>query len=280
MALQAALDLIGAKPDCRLADNDPVLFVHRRLGNGEIYFLSNQSEQTIQVSPEFNVSGKQPELWDPVSGDTRNLPVFESSNGKTAVLLTMEANQSMFIVFKEEATVSSDSAIETNFPEGKIEAEITTPWQVKFSPAQRGPARPVTMEKLQDWTSHRNDSIRFYSGTAIYTNSFELTKLSKGGRIILDMGKLTALAKVSINGKQAGGAWTAPWQVDITDFVRKGKNNIDISVVNTWVNRLIGDSFLHENERQTWCPVNPYKPTSPLQPSGLFGPVNILSIDI
>lgn len=277
MALQAALDLAGVKPDCRLNDNDPVLFIHRRLANGEIYFLSNQSEQTIGVSPEFNVAGKQPELWDPVSGTARNLPEFTSSGGKTVVPLQMEANQSMFIVFNEAA--NAPFGARTNFPKGKIEAEISTPWQVKFSPAQRGPAHPVTMEKLQDWSSFTNDSIRFYSGTAVYSNSFELPAVSKGNRTVLNLGKLTALGKVRINGKQAGGAWTPPWQVDITDFVKKGKNTVDISMVNTWVNRLIGDSFLHENDRPTWCPVNPYKPASPLQPSGLLGPVNVISVN-
>ena len=136
----------------------------------------------------------------------------------------------------------------------------------------------LIFETLQDWTTSSDERIKYYSGTAFYTNKFELDQLPEGKKIVINLGNFTSMAKVSVNGTYVGGLWTAPYQLDITPFVKAGENDLKIEVVNAWVNRLIGDLKLPEDQRKTWCPINIYKPDSPLQPSGLFGPVTVSDV--
>jgi hypothetical protein len=135
------------------------------------------------------------------------------------------------------------------------------------------------MSVLKDWTSFDNDSIKYFSGTASYTSTFTLEKLPTNERIFVNLNNVGVMAKVSINGNYVGGVWTAPYKLDISNFISKGSNSIQVVVVNTWVNRLIGDQKLPKEQRQTWTYVNPYKADSPLQPSGLVSPVEIESIN-
>ena len=181
-------------------------------------------------------------------------------------------------MFRKKAGKAKVQNVEANYPEPKVLANFNQPWKVQFNPSQRGPEKPVVFDKLTDWTKSSNDRIKYYSGTAFYEQTFSVDALPNDENILLSLGDLTAMAKVYVNGKYAGGIWTPPYQLDITDFVTNGENNLKVEVVNTWKNRIIGDLNLSENQRKTWCPVNEYNANSPLQPSGLFGPVTVSGV--
>ncbi len=278
MSMEEAFALIHCVPDCRLPGDLSVHYGHRTSAKGEIYFLTNQTGETRFITPEFRVKGMQPELWEATTGSIRKLPAYEQNGMSTAVPLKLAPFESIFIVFRYQAGPASARGVEANYPEPVLLTALNGPWTVHFDASQRGPEKPVVFETLQDWTTSSDERIRYYSGTAVYSSSFNLDQLPEGKRILIDLGSLTAMAKVTVNGSYAGGIWTAPRALDITRLVKAGANDLKIEVVNTWVNRLIGDQKLPEKHRPTWCPKNPYKADSPLQPSGLFGPVSVSSI--
>ena len=143
MTMKDALGLIDVIPDCKLKADDPVLFIHRRMSEGEIYFISNQSENTINITPEFRVSGKMPELWDATTGSIRDLPEYTAGEKTTTVPLKLEAFESAFIIFRKSIQKKDEKSSSVNFPELKAITEVTDPWIVTFDTASRGP-RPAS----------------------------------------------------------------------------------------------------------------------------------------
>jgi len=271
--LEEALSRAGMGPDVRLDDADPILFIHRSLSDGEIYFISNQSKDKIQVNPVFRVTGKQPELWDAVHGTMRDLPEFEATGEGTVVPLELYGFESAFIVFQKEATPDGSPA-DKNFPVPEQTVPVAGTWQVDFKRPDAS-TFTVQMDTLTDWSLASDTAIAHFSGEAWYRNELPAVELPEKARIYLDLGNVVAIAKVSVNGKEMGGVWTPPYRLDITSAWQKGTNFVEIKVVNTWVNRLIGDQKLPYEERSTWTLVNPYTSESALHPSGLTGPVQL-----
>ena len=83
------------------------------------------------------------------------------------------------------------------------------------------------------------------------------------------------MAKVKVNGEDAGGIWTYPYSTRVTPFLKEGTNSLEIEVVNTWVNRIIGDVQPGEKEQKVVPINNPWSSDSPLMKSGILGPVKM-----
>ena len=276
VTMKEVFEVIECIPDCRLPEDNSIHYSHRSIdGKIDIYFISNQANEDKIIYPEFRVTGRHPELWDAAKGTTRILPAYEQREESTMVPIKLVPYESAFIVFRDRAGNSSTTDILDNYPAPEIIEVLEGAWSVTFDSSLRGPAEPVIFETLYDWITSTDDRIKYYSGTANYSINFSTPEVQENEIIEISLGNLTAMAKVYVNDNYAGGVWTYPYKLDITDFVISGENELVIEVVNNWMNRLIGDQNLPENQRETWCFVNPYNRESILQPSGLFGPVTI-----
>ncbi len=268
MNLAEALAWLNATPDLEIPEDAPIAWIHRADAGTDIYFLTNQSERPQEVTVAFRVAGKQPELWDAVSGDRRILSDFRLEGKATSIPLQFRPGQSYYLVFSGPP---KNLPRQANFPEVRDLASIRGPWSVLFDPRLGGPPEEVVFDTLTDWSRHSDERIRFYSGPATYRTKFRLDELPEDGRLFLSLGDVRHLARIRLNGREAGGVWTDPWEVEVTGLVQAGENNLEIDVVNTWVNRLIKDSSLPEEDRLTWTAVNPYRPGNGPQEAGLTG---------
>lgn len=337
-------------PDFEYTGNYPDTFldyIHRYTSTEDIYFVVNRwarhgindtqyryhtdlPDRYEEVICKFRVTGKTPEVWDPMTGETRKIAVYYEKNGYTYTPLHFKPEGSLFIVFRDIKQKKHIQKIEKDgvnvFPElnlpvsafpsfniyrdnnNEVSAEFLysgswrmywsdgnvssfneledsqtsktfcSPWTIEFK-KQWGFPEKLTLDSLISWSDFPDERIRYYSGSADYTNTFELNDEEiKDKKIQLDLGNVQEIASIKINEENAGIAWIAPFIVDITPYVKAGQNNVIITVTNSWVNRLIGDSYLTKEKRYTQTNIVKFEgedKESYLRKSGLLSPVKV-----
>jgi hypothetical protein len=223
----------------------------------------------------------------------RRLPEFTIENGQVKIPLEFDAYQSFFIVFKNGGAMGPAKE-KRNFPFNKMIAALNGPWTVSFDTVWGGP-REVIFDTLIDWTRRPEQGIKYYSGIATYKQTFDVGEINtRNDHFYLDLGTVKNVARVTLNRKDLGVVWTAPWKVDITAALKQKGNQLEIVIANLWPNRLIGDERLPDDGikdgqwpewlvkgeprtsgRFTFTTFKHYHKDSPLLPSGLIGPVTI-----
>lgn len=246
-----------------------LMFVHRRLPDGEIYFLVNRANRNERLNASFRVAGKTPELWRAETGAAQAVS-FRIEEGRTVVPLELKPHDAVFVVFRKPAT--SDS-LRVRDPEIKTSMAVQGPWTVRFQPDRGAPAA-MTFDRLASWSGHSDPGVKYFSGTASYEKTIDATRawFKKGARLRLDLGEVDELAEVVLNGKPLGILWNRPYRMDITAALRPGANLLEVKVTNLWINRLVGDQ--QPGAAQYTFTAGPsYTAQTPLRSSGLLGPV-------
>lgn len=276
-SVRGALTQLGLPPDLE----GPWDFTHRTDDHTDIYFIAGQGD----AAALFRVSGRHPEIWDPLTGTIRPPDGWAvTSDRRTLVHLRLPTNGSVFVVFRAADTnwpyynpsppsveltrIASGTAHlriwQQGVPSWRIRhdrtvelphelpppLEIAGPWTLTFEPG-RGAPDSIILERLIDWTQHPDPGVRFFSGRATYRTTFQLDASLATLPARLELEGLGVIARVHVNGREVGILWTPPWQLDITRHLQAGPNQIEIEVANLWINRLIGDAALPAEHRIT-----------------------------
>ena len=327
-------------------DAPTVKLAHRQAPGLDLYFVANQSTRQQKITLSFRISGRQPELWQAEDGSIADASVWHQVNDRTFVDIVLKGTQSVFVVFRRPAvatkhlvavqvadtaaswTLHTSAAAHTllrsrsampfllTYATGKTGSvaaplrpplPLAGPWEVSFAPKLDKPF-VLKWSALTDFSRHDNPDVKYFAGTATYSQLFSISKdaLGKGQRLMLDLGVLNDLAQVSVNGRNFGVLWYPPYQVDVTDALRIGSNQVSIAVTNNWANRLIGDEqqpadfewgadrgergralkaypdwFINHTPRpstgrKAFTVWYYYRSDSPLLPAGLVGPVRLI----
>ncbi len=297
---------------------DSVDFIHRRSMNAEIYFIRNQSDVPVTGFFRFRFTGRQPEIWYPDSGEISMIHAFKTDKYYTEIPITLKSNGSLFVIFRKPLSKKSNSVamdpsstlemgpdlmhlknrlwtstsgLYRGLENGRaFEKQIEVPgkftlrgpWELRFS--QNGTNPPITeMETLIPLNESPDERLRYFSGSVSYHHHFEWPAQEPDTNLqaYLRLNKLREIAEIFLNGHRIGISWFSPNEINISQFVRPGKNHLIVEVVNTPNNALIGDAKLSEKPRfksnikrlpNAW--MKPFAEADLLD-AGLIGPVEI-----
>ena len=242
-------------------------FLHRTLPGIEIYWVNKPAKDYQTTTLSFRVNGMKPMLWHPDNGLQEEVS-YTQHDGRTDVRLNLVPDDAVFVVFsgKAENEFISPAVVK------KSETPLDGKWTVYFQ-EKRGAPTSAEFTTLGSYTDSTDEGIKYFSGIASFTKSFEV---QQGEKTVLDLGRVADLAKVYVNGEYCGAAWKEPYLVDISKAVKLGSNSLEVKVANVWVNRLIGDEQPGAT-RIGWTDAQGFNGQEPLLPAGLLGPVKVIS---
>jgi hypothetical protein len=272
----------GIPPDVEVLDKkqeQEFEFIHRSISGMDVYFISSQNETGTSGNFAFRISGKQPELWNPLTGEINDARSFKQGNGKTILPLSFDSYGSVFVIFRRTISANETGPSDTNSITYKTVSTIKGPWQVSVDSTVNVPG-PLHFPSLVSWTKHPEKALHHYSGKGTYSTSFDFAALKKNEKYFITLGNVqdVGIAKVKLNGKDLGIVWTPPFRLDVTDELRKKGNTLEVEVINSWRNRLVGDRSLPKEQRRTQTNIT-IKADWQLLDAGLLGPVEVSVVD-
>ncbi|MBQ5507309.1 MAG: DNA-binding protein, partial [Prevotella sp.] len=254
-----------------------IAYCHRVNGDRHIYFISNQTDDINSFPVTFRNGGDNPIIYYPMND--RYSPVkhytTEESSTSTKMNLCLNPYESVFVIFDKEMPpypIPVASCLHQKKPKGNPAWKQVKDWTLTWK--ENGIS--IHTDTLFDWSKHTNDSIRYFSGHARYSTVISCKKSDlKNAPIILSLGEVHDIAHVWVNGMDCGIAWMAPYEIDITQALKKGKNNIEIEITNTWHNALRGADEGKAPYDGIWTNAKYRTKGNDLLSSGLLGPITL-----
>ncbi len=245
-------------------------YVHRKSANRDIYFLRNGSEHKSTHQVTFRAQNTHVELWDAVTGTITEIPSKKTADGRTQLEVTLPPFGSISVVF------SPDGSRDALPPPGsaRVVPLESAKWEVKFQSGRGAPAEPLTVSELNSWTDWPQSGVRYFSGTATYRATVSAPAFRQGDEVLLRFKDVREIARLRVNGHDAGTLWAKPLEIRVDPWLHAGPNALEIEVTNLWPNRIIGELQPGTHDRFIRTNIGTYRRNSPLLPSGLIGPVS------
>ncbi len=260
-----------------------VSFIRRRHDLGHDYFFANLSAKPLDGWVTLGVAADDAFILDPLTGRSGRA-ALKADGPHAAVYLQLASGQSLIVRTSTRRPEASAAAWAYTAPsDGPI--VLTGVWQLDF--LRGGPALPASLQTpdLKSWTELGDAETKRFAGTARYRLEFDLPPTAHADDWLLNLGDVRETARVRLNGRDAGVAWSLPFQLRVGELLQPGRNVLEIEVTNLAANRIrdmdqrgVDWKIMHEINYVNIL----YKPFDAakwdLSASGLLGPIHLVPL--
>ncbi|MFA5292727.1 MAG: glycosyl hydrolase [Phycisphaerae bacterium] len=224
--VQVNLAKTGIKPVVQISKPDKLLYqIHQSFEDKDIFFFANLDvNNSKNFTANFNISNKTAWRWDPATGKRYVMPYNKNANTLDIVL---KPRESLLLVFEPDLT---GKPVRTPVVHADDFYQIDTPWNLTLKHVSGCTIR----RELTTLIDFKDDpELSKFSGTAIYQTQFEAPDLK---RTFLSLGITYGISEVKLNGKTLGHTWNGDYTYDARGVLKRGKNNLEISIITTLSN--------------------------------------------
>ncbi|MCK5105689.1 MAG: hypothetical protein KAR17_22850, partial [Cyclobacteriaceae bacterium] len=256
------LNDLNVSPDFNYSDKESFLldYIHYKKDELDFYFIRNTSDVWISRECSFRQQNKVPEIWDPVSGEIIPVSIYNQNNEYINIPITLAPHGSQLIALRKTNPIPHYTQITVDgqhpplfeftkegfllLKDGIVELKkqdqsktinnsvqsqtLVGGWEL-FFPENWGAPEKIDLPVLTFWTNSEIEGVKYFSGIATYKKTFQYdiqSNSSDNQRIYLDLGNLSKVGEVWLNGQHVGITWSLPYKFDVTNIIKSGDNNL------------------------------------------------------
>ncbi len=256
-------------------------FTRRKMEDGKYYYLVNHSPSSIDAMVPLNAKARSVLIMDPKDGRF-GAATMETEGLQTRVRVQLQPGESIFLRLYDKISSPADK---WEYELERLEpVELAGSWHLSFLSGGPTLPKPRKLDTLKLWTELSDPGLLDFSGIAEYTLIFNKPGIT-ADRFLLDPGQVHESARILLNGKAIGYAWSFPMEIDLGSALKEGENTLGIEVANLMANRIIymdQQGIAWRNFKEINFVNIAYEPFDASgwepEPSGLAGPVCLIPV--
>lgn len=205
--------------------------IRRKNDTGHHYFIANLSSNDVKARIPLTVDYVDAKWFNPLNGD-----IYATNINENGIWMDLKSGESMILQTYNAKQDSAANERKTEVVEqGKV---LDGKWELEFCNSAPVVSKNFKMDKLQTWETLDDDSVKVTMGTGAYTTHVNMTAQEAKADWMIDLGDVRESARVYINGKFIGCAWSVPFTLSCGNVFKKGDNVVRIEVTNLPANRI------------------------------------------